>query len=211
MNRTGVPLPPDDSLEASRARTAPAAAFDLVYDRYKDHLFRLFCHLTGDRPEAEDLFQEAWLRVARNLPDDADPAALRPWLLTIALNLHRDALRKKRVRRLFFMSRPRGGARGSLTGEETAGGDDPAVRTEQAALRRRIDLAVGSLPDRQRRIFVLQEYEGLKQTEIAGILGIPVGTVKSLLHRAVRRLQKDLADCRPGLEKIKCAVKMLSV
>ena len=94
---------------------------------------------------------------------------------------------------------------------EAADWADPAFKTEQATLQRRIDLAVSALPDRQRRIFVLQEIEGLKQAEIAGLLGIPVGSVKSLMHRAVRRLQKELADFRPGLEKVKCDVKMLSV
>ncbi len=194
-----------------RTEAGPAADFDRIYDRHKDDIFRFVCHLAGDRAEAEDLFQEVWLRVARHLPEGADPDALKPWLLRIAVNLHRDALRKKRVRRLFFLSKARGDVRQGQLNEEFVEGDDPELRTEQAALQRRIDLAVAELPDRQRQVFVLQEIEGLKQAEVAGLLGIPVGTVKSLMYRAVRRLQQELADCRPGLEKVKCAVKMLSV
>jgi RNA polymerase sigma-70 factor, ECF subfamily len=202
---------PDGKDATPEAEPAPAADFDQIYDRYKDDIFRFACHLAGDRTEAEDLYQEVWLRVARHLGESPDPAALRPWLLRIAVNLHRDALRKKRVRRLFFLSRAR-----ERTGRTSACGEevdlaDPVARAEEATLHRRIDLAVSALPDRQRWIFVLREIEGLKQAEIAGILEIPVGTVKSLMHRAVRRLQKELADCRPGLEKVKCDVKMLSV
>lgn len=204
-------MPSEKETVSRRAEPASAAAFDLIYDRHKDHLFRLLWHLTGDRPEAEDLFQEAWLGAARNLPEVVDPDGLRPWLVTIALNLHRDALRKKRVRRLFLISRAKERARSITAVSEGPAGDDPAAQTEQAALRRRIDLAVSSLPVRQRQVFVLQEYEGLGQAEIAGIMEVPLGTVKSLMHRAVRRLQAELADDRPGLEKVKCAAKMLSV
>jgi RNA polymerase sigma-70 factor, ECF subfamily len=204
-------LPPDSGSAAPEAEPASAADFDQIYDRCKDDVFRFACHLAGDRAEAEDLFQEVWLRVARHLTEMPGPAALRPWLLRIAVNLHRDALRKKRVRRLFFLSRA-----GERTSQASPCGEevdlaDPAAKAERATLHRRIDLAVSALPDRQQSVFVLREIEGLKQEEIAGILGIPVGTVKSLMHRAVRRLQKELADCRPGLEKVKCDVKMLSV
>jgi RNA polymerase sigma-70 factor, ECF subfamily len=190
---------------------APTAAFDQIYDRHKDDLFRFACHLAGDRAEAEDLFQEVWIRVARNLPERSDPDVFRPWLLTITVNLHRDALRKKRVRRLFFLSKARERASQTSACGEEVDSADPAARAEQATLHRRIDLAMSALPDRQRWIFVLQEIEGLKQAEVASVVGIPVGTVKSLMHRAVRRLQKELADYRPGLEKVKCDVKMLSV
>ncbi|OGD22472.1 MAG: hypothetical protein A2W03_02615 [Candidatus Aminicenantes bacterium RBG_16_63_16] len=195
----------------AEAKPPSAAEFDDIYDRHKGDIFRFLCHLAGERAEAEDLFQEAWLRAARHLGDCPCPEACRPWLLRIAVNLHRDALRKKRVRRLFLLSKARGGGGQASLSREAADWADPAFKTEQATLQRRIDLAVSALPDRQRRIFVLQEIEGLKQAEIAGLLGIPVGSVKSLMHRAVRRLQKELADFRPGLEKVKCDVKMLSV
>jgi len=204
-------LQPDRKRVSPVAGPVPAAEFDQIYDRYKDDIFRFVCHLAGDRAEAEDLFQEVWVRVARHLTAGLDPAGVKPWLLRIAVNLHCDALRRKRVRRLFFLSKTRGDAWRTSSHGEAAEREDPAVRAEQATLQRRIDLAMGALPDRQRRIFVLQEVEGLKQAEIAGIMGIPVGTVKSLMHRAVRRLQKELADCRPGLEKMKCDVKMMSV
>ncbi len=187
------------------------ADFDAIYDRHKNDIYRFACHLAGDRAEAEDLFQEVWVRVARHLEESPDAADARPWLLRIALNLHRDALRKQRVRRLFFLSKARAGARRNPADAEASEKEDPAVQVERGSLHRRIDLAVAALPDKQRRVFVLQEIEGLKQAEVAGVMGIPVGTVKSLMHRAVLRLQKELADCDPRLERVKCDVKMLSV
>jgi RNA polymerase sigma-70 factor (ECF subfamily) len=88
---------------------------------------------------------------------------------------------------------------------------DPARLSEQAALQRDIDQAVTVLPEKQRRVFLLSEVEGMPQAEIAGILEIPLGTVKSLLHRALKRLQRKLAGHNPKGERIKCDAKMLSV
>lgn len=186
--------------------------FDEIYDRYRADVFRFLFSLTRNKTEAEDLFQEVWLRVIRHGPSRPDREDLRPWLLTIVLNLHRDLLRKKRVRRLFLAKRhglekPRSLRSGQRSGESA----DPARLSEQAALQREIDQAVAVLPEKQRRVFLLSEVEGLPQAEIAGILEVPLGTVKSLLHRAVKRLQRELAAHHPKGERIKCDAKMLSV
>ncbi len=186
--------------------------FDEIYDRYRADIFRFVFHLTGNRAEAEDMFQEVWLRVVRQEKLRAAGQDLKPWLLTIVVNLHRDALRRKRVRRLFLVRqyhRQRSGS--SDPGESAPPSTEPARATEAAGLQRDIDRAVAGLPEKQRRVFLLFEVEGVRQTEIAGILGVPVGTVKSLLHRAVKRLQQELAAHNPNTERIKCDAKILSV
>jgi RNA polymerase sigma-70 factor (ECF subfamily) len=186
--------------------------FDEIYDRYRADVFRfLFC-LTRDRAEAEDLFQEVWLRIVRHGPPRPDKEDLKPWLLTIVLNLHRDMLRKKRVRRLFMVRRHGLEKTQSAQSEQQSLlSADPARLSEQAALRRDIDQALAMLPDKQRRVFLLSEVEGLRQTEVASILEVPLGTVKSLLYRAVKRLQRELAAHNPKGERMKCDAKMLSV
>jgi len=186
--------------------------FDEIYDRYRADVFRFLLYLTRDQAEAEDLFQEAWLRVVSYGSPRPDRGDLKPWLLTIVLNLHRDMLRKKRVRRLFLvkqfgLEKPR-----SVRAEQRSPlSMDPTHLSEQAALQRDIDQAVAVLTEKQRRVFLLSEVEGLAQAEIAGILEIPLGTVKSLLYRAVKRLQRELAAHNPKGERIKCDAKMLSV
>jgi RNA polymerase sigma-70 factor (ECF subfamily) len=179
--------------------------FDELYDRYRSDVFRFLFYLTRDQAEAEDLFQEVWLRVVRHGPSRADREDLKPWLLTIVLNLHRDRLRKQRVRRLFLAKRQ------VLNRSRSPLSADPVRLSEQAALLRDIDQAVAVLPEKQRRVFLLSEVEGLPQAEIAGVLEIPLGTVKSLLHRALRRLQRELVVYNPNRERIKCDAKMLSV
>jgi RNA polymerase sigma-70 factor (ECF subfamily) len=186
--------------------------FEAVYDMYKNDIFRFVLHLTGNRAEAEDLFQETWLRVARQAPFRGRAENLKPWLLTVVLNLHRDALRRRRVRRLFPLRHhhrePPDALRGGGYAPPSA---EPARVAEAAWLRREIDRAVAGLPEKQRRVFLLAELEGLRQTEIAGLMGIPLGTVKSLLYRAVKRLQRDLAAHNPKAQRIKCDAKILSV
>lgn len=186
-------------------------AFDEIYDRYRADVYRFLFYLTRDQAEAEDLFQEVWLRVVRHGLSRPEQN-LKPWLLTIVLNLHRDMLRRKRVRRLFLARQRRLGKLRSARSEEAMSPSaDPARLSEQAALRRDIAQAVASLPDKQRRVFLLSEVERLPQMEIAVVLDVPLGTVKSLLFRAVKKLQRDLAVHDPKGERIKCDAKILSV
>jgi len=186
--------------------------FEEVYEKYKVDIFRFIFHLTGNAAEAEDLFQEVWLRVVRQGELRAAGQDLKPWLLTVVLNLHRDALRRKRVRRLFLFRHYHQELPDSASPEGTAPpSTEPARAAEAAWLQREIDHAVAGLPERQRRVFLLSAVEGVRQAEIAGILGIPVGTVKSLLYRAVKRLQRELAAHHPNGERIKCDAKILSV
>jgi RNA polymerase sigma-70 factor (ECF subfamily) len=189
-----------------------SAEFDEIYGKYKSDVFRFAYYLTQDRGEAEDMFQEVWLRVIRFLPRREIRQDLKPWLLTVVLNLHRDLLRKKRVRRMFFQDRTKHDiVAASLTERSAVSLPDPAETAERAARLRDINQAIARLPESQRRVFVLKEIEGLQQMEIAGLLGIPVGTVKSLMHRAVKRLQRELAASNPKGEKLRCAAKILSV
>ncbi|MGB2908165.1 MAG: RNA polymerase sigma factor [Candidatus Aminicenantaceae bacterium] len=183
-------------------RTAPEPVweappcFEELYDQYRSAVFSFAYYLTRNRGEAEDLFQEAWLRIIRHLPEKVNMQSLKTWIFTIVTNLHRDNLRKKRVRSVFLLHKHK-------QTEIEAEGDveDGALGMRDAGFRsdlgRDLDQAIGRLPERQRQVFVLKEVSGLKQAEICDILGIPIGTVKSLMYRAVRRLQKELAAYQP--------------
>ena len=193
-------------------RAQDQASFDALYDRHKDMVFKFAYHLTQDLREAEDLFQETWLRVIRHYDRiRCAPEKLRPWLAAIVSNLHKDSLRKMRVRRLFLQDQAP-----SLIADSDASSGGPAPfspgpekSAENAELAGRLKKAVAGLPERQRRVFLLKEVEGFKEEEIAQFLGIPKGTVKSLGHRAVRELRRLLAA--PKIEKRKepCDVGIL--
>lgn len=170
--------------------------FEELYDRYRSAVFSFAYYLTRDRGEAEDLFQEAWMRIIRHLPEKVNMRSLKTWIFTIVTNLHRDNLRKKRVRSVFLFHKHQGSEieTEGEAGEKTSGHRDEGFRSD---LGRDLDRAIEQLPERQRQVFVLKEVSGFKQLEICDILGMPIGTVKSLMYRAVRRLQKELAAYRP--------------
>jgi len=170
-------------------------AFDNLYKKYQNAVFGFAYYLTQNRGDAEDLFQEAWLRIAKKLPDEVNMQSIKAWIFTVVANLHRDELRKKRIRRLFFLQKAM-----SLEKENTMFSflpDQPVSinpeEVNQTDMGRDISQAMARLPDRQRRVFVLKEIAEFKQAEISDILGIPLGTVKSLMHRAVTRLRRELS------------------
>jgi RNA polymerase sigma-70 factor (ECF subfamily) len=205
----------DDSKCAHDTGQIINPAFDDLYKKYQNAVFGFAYYLTQNRGDAEDLFQEAWLRIAKRLPDEVNMQSIKAWIFTVVANLHRDELRKKRIRRLFFLQKTM-----SLEKENTMfpvlPGKPISVNSDeeyQADIGRDIARAMARLPDRQRRVFVLKEMAEFKQAEISDILGIPLGTVKSLMHRAVTRLRRELSKYHKKSktkEEIKCDVKTSS-
>lgn len=189
--------------------------FDELYGKYRNEVFGFAYHLSRDRRDAEDLYQEAWLRIVKKLPREIDMRGIKAWIFTIVINLHRDELRKKRIRRLFLLEKAK-----SHEDEEASfpvqqdilppDSKDQGLRIEMG---KDIHQALDSLPQRQRRVFVLKEIAGFKQAEISDILGVPVGTVKSLMYRAVKRLRQELSKYRTKnnpKKEIKCDAKISS-
>ena len=176
-------------------------SFDELYDMYNAHVYRFACALAGDARDAEDLFQETWLRAVKaysaGREGESDP---KSWLFTIAANAHKDSLRKRRVRRLFLLERTKSMA--AATADADPGWDVPGSSRQAGETRSDFRLclrrAVSRLPGRERRVFVLKDIEGFKHAEIGRMLGIPEATVRTLLHRAVRKLRKELAEFRPA-------------
>jgi RNA polymerase sigma-70 factor (ECF subfamily) len=124
---------------------------------------------------------------------------VRAWLFTITANLHKDALRKKRTRRRFLFDRMWASdqdmpvCEGSLEREDSA----ESAGEEKMEMGHAISRAVSNLPEQHRIVFMLKEVAGFKQSEISEILGIPLGTVKSVMFRAVKKLRMDLDAYHP--------------
>jgi RNA polymerase sigma-70 factor (ECF subfamily) len=165
-----------------KTETQRLEIFESLYQEHRSAVFAYSMYLARNREEAEDLFQTAWVRIAKSLPEIIDFQSIKSWIFTIVINLHRDGLRKKRVRQLFIFE---------------ALSHDKQDESKFSDLNRDLNKAIAKLPEKQRRIFVLKEVAGFQQSEISGMLGIPVGTIKSLMHRAVKRLQRELSAYQP--------------
>jgi RNA polymerase sigma-70 factor, ECF subfamily len=189
-------MPPADGDLILKIAQKDTQAFDTLFFKHKESVYRFAYYLTQNRNEADDLFQDTWLRAVKYLPSSQDIRDFKAWIFTITANLHRDELRKKKIRRMFFPQRT------VEVDSQTEPDENPkstiVPKVEDDSTRFDINLALNQaikqLPLKQRRVFVLKEIEGLKHSEISEILKVPVGTIKSLLHRAVKKLQVELAD-----------------
>lgn len=176
----------DEALLTRIARSDSAAIREMVV-RKLPPLLALAARILGDRMEAEDIAQEAFLRIWRQAPHwQAGRARFDTWLYTIALNLCRDRLRRRRE--VYAAELP-----------ETADSSSaPDRRLHDSDQTRTVESALEMLPERQREAIVLQYYEELSNIEAATVMGISVEALESLLARARRNLRVHLENANAG-------------
>ena len=191
-------MPPEDGELIQRINHSDLNAFDELFQKHQNSVYRFACYLTQNRVEADDLFQETWLRAVKYLPTSSSIRNFKAWILIIVVNLHRDELRRKKIRKIFSPIHPEhpnqeNAHLENLQLEQLHGEMD---ESDQVDIGLALNEAIAALPLKQRRVFILKEIEGLKHSEIAEILGAPVGTIKSLLHKAIKKLQRELYEFR---------------
>ncbi len=177
-----------------RFREGDAAAFRELVERCQEPIFQLANELTGDWDDADDLSQQVFIKAYHALPRFRGETKIMSWLYRIMVNTHIDSSRKDRARG--WRVNPSSSDEGQPQPEPyitNAAKDDPETRTAARHMQDHIKRALETLAPRQRSVFVLRHYHDLPLKEIAGILGLSVGSVKSQLFRAIRRLQKELA------------------
>lgn len=177
-------------------------AFEALVERYGRRIYSLAYRMAGNEADAKDLAQEALIRVYRALRR-IDPAAnLESWLYRIVTNLYIDMLRRRPKVRLESLDAPLVTAKGDeVTREVEDAAADPEETLLNAQLDADIQRALLALSPDLRLVVVLSDIEGRAYEEIAEMLAIPVGTVKSRLHRARRTLQTRLHHLMPRKER----------
>jgi len=177
-------------------------AFEALVERYGRRIYTLAYRMAGSDADAKDLTQEALIRVYRALRR-IDPAAnLESWLYRIVTNLYIDLLRRRPKVRIESLDAPLLTTKGDEVGREVRDpGPDPEAVVIDAQLDADIQRALLALSPDLRMVVVLSDVEGRSYEEIAEMARIPVGTVKSRLHRARRVLQSRLAHLMPRGEE----------
>lgn len=172
-----------------RCRGGSEAAFRELVDQYKNLVFGVISRTISDRSRTDDLAQEVFLKVHRGLPYFRGEARLSTWMYRIVLNVC--ATERDQSRNAISLDEPRTNGRPRL---------DPgaADRTfSDLELRDRLGKALARLPPETRFLIAAHYFSGRRYEELADALGVPLGTVKTQLHRAKRRLRELLEEPDP--------------
>ena len=173
------------------------AWYEAIVHRYARHVYNIAYRMVGNEADARDLSQEAFLRVYRVLRRVEPGIPLESWLHRIVSNLYIDLLRRRPRVRVESLDVPLPTPRGEVLREFPDLTFSPEAVLEKERLDRAIQGALGALSADLRLAVVLSDVEGFSYEEIATILRVPLGTVKSRLHRARQILQQRL---RPYVE-----------
>jgi len=202
MSRDRGSLPPllgDESDEKLMLRVGQGdrGAFDEIVRRYSSRMVNLAYQITGDRELAEDIGQETFLRAYRSAARYKEMSKFSTWLYTIAINLCRNELRRRKFRTQSLEAMAEWEERDKIRADIVDEKAKPDRDLERKEIGHMVREAVASLPEKFRTPLVLRDIQDLTYEEIAAMLKLPEGTVKSRINRARLRVKQIL---RPVFE-----------
>ena len=166
-------------------------AFEEIVLLFQHRLYHVCYRMLGSREEAQDIAQEAFVRAYSNLHTFDQKRKFSTWIFRIATNLCIDRIRKKKPDYSLDAQVP--GTEGLDMYSQIAADDDlPEKEVERLETRQRVQYEIGRLPEKYRSVITLRYMEELPLQEIADILDIPLGTVKTRVHRGRDALRKQI-------------------
>ena len=195
------PARPSDDELVRRCQDGQAGAFEELLDRYQDRIFNLVYRLSGHYQDAQDMTQDVFVKALEHIADFRQQAQFYTWLFRIAVNVAISRRRRGQRVRFVPLDPP---ASASADGDGQGGGvrladeraEDPPEAVERDETNRRVAGAIGQLDEEFRGVLVLKDIEGFDYERIGEILELPLGTVKSRLHRARLELKRLLGASR---------------
>jgi RNA polymerase sigma-70 factor (ECF subfamily) len=177
----------DDAQLISQALAGQTAAFGQLVQKYQDRLYNTVVHVVGNAEDAKDAVQEAFVQAFLKLESFQGASAFYTWLYRIGFNVAATHCRRRGAMR--------SAERIAVTdGHPQNAADDPGERLEREERCRQVRQAISQLPEEHRVVLVLREMDGCCYETIAEILDLPVGTVRSRLHRARMQLREQLKE-----------------
>jgi RNA polymerase sigma-70 factor, ECF subfamily len=178
----------DDAQWIDEALAGRSAAFGQLVQKYQDRLYNTVVHIVGNAEDARDIVQEAFVQAFLKLNTFQRSAAFYTWLYRIAFNASISHRRRQRPTVSIQQRREQSGL------EPIQGGSGPHETVEQRERAEQVRRAIGDLSEEQRVVLVLREMDGCCYETIAEMLDLPVGTVRSRLHRARLQLREQLKE-----------------
>jgi len=181
----------DDAKLIADCLSGNTAAFGELVARHQDRLYNTVLRLLDHPEDARDVVQEAFLHAYQSLHSFKGDARFFTWLYRIAVNT---AISLKRKRRMVLRIQPAGEEGGGIDPLDPNETNRPGHAIEMAEQEKRVHEALGRLSTEHRAVLVMKDMEGLKYEEMAEVLGVPIGTIRSRLHRARLELREILVQ-----------------
>ncbi len=185
-----VALDVDDDRLIDEALTGQADSFGQLVLRYQDRLFHAMTHISGSSDDALDVVQDAFVQAFLKLEDFRRTSAFYTWLYRIAFNVA--AGRRRRAKPVESLDGHAAGRIGNLPARTSR----PEAQIEQQETAAGVQAALRSLPEEYRTVLVMREMDGCDYETISDVLDLPIGTVRSRLHRARERMRELLTPAR---------------
>jgi RNA polymerase sigma-70 factor (ECF subfamily) len=181
-----------DRIWVQQSREGDLEAFDRLVLKYQDRIYGTALQIVGNREDAYDIAQETFMKAYTKLHTFRQEAAFSTWLIRIAMNLAKSKLRWRKLRNFIpFIQETQEGEEELQVPDKGPGPEEILMQREfQDQLRN----ALERLPEEYREAIILRDIQGLSYDEIAGILGIQPGTVKSRINRGRIQLRKELGE-----------------
>ena len=171
----------DDNRLISECKGGNSAAFGTLVSRYEDRLYNTVVRLVDNAEDARDVVQEAFLHAYLSLHAFKGDSLFFTWLYRIAVNT---AISMKRKKRHVLRIQPGGEDKNTIDPLDPSESTQPGRSLEMAEDERKVHEALNKLSEEHRTVLILKDMEGMKYEDMAEILGVPIGTIRSRLHRA---------------------------
>lgn len=182
-----------EKIVLERIREGDESGFEELVESHSRRVLALAWRLVGNREDAEDIAQEAFLRLHRSLDRFRGESSVATWLHQAVTRLAIDHLRRRKIKEKIFFFR-RSDEEGDPLDSVPDPGVSPGDQCQAKEIGERLTRAMKRLSPRQRVVFSLRHYEGMPLQEIAAALALEEGTVKAHLFRATRILRQELKD-----------------
>lgn len=181
-----------DELLVERAKRGDVAAFEQLISQYERKVYNLAFRLTGNREDANDVAQEAFIRAYSSIPEFRGDSSFATWLFRIVNNACLDELRKRKRQRVTSLDEKLSIEDGEMDRQLAVANEaeGPEQALERVEVQRAVQESINALDEEYRVVVLMRDIEGYSYNEIAEQLGINLGTVKSRLNRARNALKE---------------------
>jgi len=186
----------NEQILLEKAKAGDVAAFEELIEGYQKKIYNLAYRILGNYEDANDMAQEALIRIFRSIANFKEQSSFSTWVYRITTNVCLDEIRKKKNKKVISLDEEIHMDDGEMKRQIMSDDIQPDAAAELEELRTLVSDAINSLPEDQRLVITLRDIQGLSYEEISSVLDCPSGTVKSRINRARQALKNVLSTRR---------------